>query len=115
MELDLSLLEPYYGNQVKFKPIPKYPVEKRDLALVMDKGITCEMVEEAIRGANRYITDVALFDVYEGSSIPENKKSMAFTVTFTPKEEELNGEKLDSFVGKILKSLKKTLDIDLRE
>ena len=115
MELDLSLLEPYYGNQVKFKPIPKYPVEKRDLALVMDKGITCEMVEEAIRGANRYITDVALFDVYEGSSIPENKKSMAFTVTFTPKEEELNGEKLDSFVAKILKSLKKTLDIDLRE
>ena len=40
---------------------------------------------------------------------------MAFTVTFTPEEEELTAERLDGFVRKILKKLKATLDIDLRE
>lgn len=115
MELDLSLLEKYYDIPVRFTPIPKFPVEKRDLALVMDKSITCAQVEDAIRSACKYVSDVTLFDVYEGVPIPSQKRSMAFTVTFTPQEEELTGEKLDSFVGRILKKLRSTLDIDLRE
>ena len=115
MELDLSLLEKYYDTPVKFTPIPKFPVEKRDLALVMRKEITCAQVEEVIKDACRYVSDVALFDVYEGAPIPADKKSMAFTVTFTPGEEELTPERLDGFVHKILKKLKATLDIDLRE
>jgi phenylalanyl-tRNA synthetase beta chain len=115
LELDLSRLEKYYGNAVKFTPIPKFPVEKRDLALVMAKEITCAQVEEVIRGACRQVSDVALFDVYEGNPIPQGKRSMAFTVTFTPDEEELTAERIDSFVHKILKMLRKTLDIDLRE
>ena len=114
MELDLSLLEKYYDAPVKFTPIPKFPVEKRDLALVMRKEITCAQVEEVIRGTCKNVTDVHLFDVYEGASIPAGKKSMAFTVTFTPREEELTSEKLDSSVHRILKMLHQTLDIDLR-
>ena len=115
MEIDLSLLEKYYDIPVRFTPIPKFPVEKRDLALIMNKDITCAQVEEVIRSACRFVTNVFLFDVYEGAPIPASKRSMAFTVTFTPSEEELTAEKLDSYVHKILKKLKATLDIDLRE
>lgn len=115
MELDLSLLEKYYDNPARFNAIPKFPVEKRDLALVMKKEITCRQVEDEIRSACRFVSDTSLFDVYEGIPIPPQKKSMAFTVTFTPEEEELTPDKLDSYVHKILKNLKKTLDIDLRE
>ncbi len=115
MELDLSALEQYYARGAKFVPIPKYPVEKRDLALIMNKDITCAQVEEVIKNACKRVTDVLLFDVYEGPTIPPTKKSMAFTVTFTPDEEELTAERLDAFVHKILKMLRKTLDIDLRE
>ncbi len=114
MELDLSALEQYYGKPAKFTPIPKYPVEKRDLALIMDKLVTCAQVEEVIKNACKRVTAVNLFDVYEGAPIPEDKRSMAFTVTFTPAEEELTTEKMDTYVHKILKMLKKTLDIDLR-
>ncbi len=115
MEMDLSALEQYYGRPVKFVPIPKFPVEKRDLALVMDKDITCAQVEEVIKSACKRVSDVMLFDVYEGVPIPPTKRSMAFTVTFTPQDEELTPDKIDSFVHKILKMLRKTLDIDLRE
>ena len=115
MELDLMALEKFYDIPVRFTPLPKFPEEKRDLALIMDKEITCAQVEDIIRGACRNVRDVLLFDVYEGAPIPKQKKSMAFTVTFTPGEEELTSERLDSLVHKILKKLKATLDIDLRE
>ena len=115
MELDLDALEKYYEIPVRFTPIPKFPVEKRDLALIMSKDTTCAQVEEVIRSACRYVSDVYLFDVYEGVQIPPDKRSMAFTVTFTPADEELTSEKLDGFVHKILKKLRTTLDIDLRE
>lgn len=114
MELDLSLLEKYYGRTPKFVPIPKFPTEKRDLALVMDKTVTCAQVEEVIRSACKKVTDTRLFDVYEGLQIPPTKKSMAFTVTFTPDEEELTTEVVDGYVHKILRNLKKALEIDLR-
>ncbi len=115
LEIDLSLLEKYYDSHVRFTPIPKFPVEKRDLALVMSKSITCAQVEEAIRSASKYVSDVSLFDIYEGIPIPKDRRSMAFTVTFTPQEEELTPDIIDSAVSKILKVLHKTLDIDLRE
>ncbi|HCG59843.1 MAG TPA: phenylalanine--tRNA ligase subunit beta, partial [Lachnospiraceae bacterium] len=114
MELDLSLLEKYYGKAPRFTPIPKYAIEKRDLALVMDKEITCAQVEEVIRQACRKVTGTYLFDVYEGVPIPAGKKSMAFTVTFTPDEEEFTTEMIDGYVHKILKNLKKSLDIEMR-
>ena len=52
--------------------------------------------------------------VYEGEQVAEGKKSMAFTVTFTPKDEEFTAESVDGYVHKILKNLKKELDIELR-
>jgi phenylalanyl-tRNA synthetase beta chain len=81
----------------------------------MSKSITCAQVEEAIRSASKYVSDVSLFDIYEGIPIPKDRRSMAFTVTFTPQEEALTPDIIDSAVSKILKVLHRTLDIDLRE
>ena len=60
------------------------------------------------------IADVKLFDVYEGAQIAANKKSMAFTITFRPTDEELTDKMVDSWVNKILRKLKFMLDVDLR-
>ena len=103
-----------YANVPKFTPLPKFAEEKRDLALIMNKELTNGEVEKCIKEACAYITDVKLFDVYEGKPIPEDKKSMAYTIVFTPKEEEFGANTVDKFVDKILKTLKKKLDIELR-
>ncbi|MGN0356160.1 MAG: phenylalanine--tRNA ligase subunit beta, partial [Muricoprocola sp.] len=113
-EIDLKKLEPYYGKASVFEPLPKFAEDKRDLALVMDKNITCAQIEEAIREACAYVKEVVLFDVYEGKQIAEDKKSMAFTVRFTPKDEEFGADTVDGFVKKILKQLKKKMDVELR-
>lgn len=114
MEIDLKSLEQYYENAPVFEPIPKFAEEKRDLALVMDKGITCAQVEETIKGACAYVKEAVLFDVYEGKQIADDKKSMAFSVLFTPKDEEFTTEAVDGYVKKILKQLKKALEVELR-
>ena len=115
LEIDLQTLSQWYGKAKVFKPLPKFAVETRDLALIMSKEYTCGQVESVISGACNYVTDIKLFDVYEGEQIAADKKSMAFSITFTPGDEEFTAESVDGYVKKILKALKKELDIELRQ
>lgn len=114
LEIDLKKLETRYDRRAVFTPLSKFPEESRDLALVMDKEITCGQVEEVMRKSCGHIRSIRLFDVYEGGQIPENKRSMAFSVNFVPGEEAFEADSVDRFVKKILKNLKNQLDIDLR-
>jgi len=80
----------------------------------MSKDVTCGQVEKVIADSCKAVSNIKLFDVYESEAIGADKKSMAFTITFTPGEEGFEGEAVDKFVKKILKNLKFHLDIDLR-
>ena len=114
LEMDLQVVSQWYGKKPVFTPLPKFPEEQRDLALVMSKEITCGEVEAVMKESCKYITKITLFDIYEGEQIAAEKKSMAFTVVFTPKEEAFAADSVDAFVKKILKQLKKRYDVDLR-
>ena len=104
-EIDLKALTKYYGKDRKFIPLPKFAVEKRDFCFVMDKALACAQIENAIKESCEYITDIELFDLYEGAQLGADKKSMAFSVVFTPRDEEFTQEKIDGFVDTILKNL----------
>ncbi len=114
MELDLRVLSKWYGKERKFVPLPKFAEEKRDLAFVVDKHVTCEQMVNGIKEACDYVTEVTLFDVYEGIQLPMNKKSMAFSVVFTPREEELNAKVMEGLMEQILTQMKEKLDATLR-
>ena len=114
LELDLKTLQTLPAGKPTFVPLPKFPGESRDLALVMDKTITCGQVEDCIRKSCQYVKGIKLFDKYEGAPIPPTKKSMAFTLDFVPGQEPFEADGVDRFVKKILKNLKNELDIDLR-
>ena len=114
MEIDLKLVSQWYGKKAVFTPLPKFPEEQRDLAIVVDKKVSCGEIEACMKEACKYITKITLFDIYEGAQIAENQKSMAFTVVFTPKDEAFTTESVDGFVKKILKQLKKSFDAELR-
>ena len=112
-EISLYKLKKYYGREQMFTPISKFPEEKRDLCFVMDKDITCAQIEKEIKSSCEYITGVELFDVYEGAQLGA-KKSMAFTVVYTPGEEELTADKIDGYVNGLLDTLKNKYDVVLR-
>ena len=103
-----------HAKPFRYVPLPAFPEVSRDLALVADTSITCGQIEKEIYSACKYVSGVKLFDIYEGNQIGEGKKSMAFTVTFMPKDEAITPERTDGFVKKILGNLKRTLNIDLR-
>lgn len=114
LEMDLKTISQWYGRKPIFTPLPKYPEEQRDLAIVVDKNITCGEIEAVMKESCRYITKISLFDIYEGEQIAADQKSMAYTVVFTPKEEAFTAESVDAFVKKILKQLNKSFGAELR-
>lgn len=116
-ELDMTALSEVMKDEIAFKNLPKFPAVKRDLALIADEKLTCAEVEEVLLHSCKYVTEAALFDVYRGGQVPAGKKSMAFTLTFTPAadaEKAFTPEVLDGFVKKILGNLKFKLGIELR-
>ncbi len=112
-ELDYAKLLSH-AKAFKYRPLPKFPEAARDLALVCDMGVTCADIEKEIAAACKYVSDVKMFDIYVGKQIAAGKKSMAFTVTFTPADEALTPERVDGFVKKILNNLKYKLNVELR-
>ncbi len=113
-QIDYAALKEKMDDSVRYRPISKYPTVQRDLALVMDEGLTCGEVEEAILSSNKAVTDVRLFDVYRGVAVGAGKKSLAFRLTFTPDEAELTAEEVEKIVQKILRKLEFTLGVKLR-
>lgn len=116
-ELDLAALKEDMDDAVRYTNLPKFPAVKRDLALLADEKLTCKEIEDVLLHSCKYVTEAKLFDVYRGGQVPEGKKSMAFTLTFTPDsntEKAFTPENLDSFVKKILGNLKFKLGVELR-
>lgn len=116
-ELDWESLKGEAEDGVAFVNLPRFPAVKRDLALLADEKLTCAEVEEVLLHSCKYVTEARLFDVYRGGQVPEGKKSMAFTLTFTPgadAEKAFTPEALDGFVKKILGNLRFKLGIELR-
>ena len=113
-ELDYEKLEMVLSARKKYVPLPKFAEVKRDLALVADESLTCADIENVISESCKYLSDVHLFDVYRGAQIGEGKKSMAFSVTFTPREKAISPEDADGYVKRILKTLHEKLNIELR-
>ena len=76
--------------------------------------MTCAEVQRVISESCKYVTNVQLFDVYRGAQVGEGKKSMAFSLTFTPHEKAITPEDADGYVKRILKSLHEKLGLELR-
>ena len=77
------------------------PVDK-DLAFVVDKKVKAIDVITAAKTADRNtITDVRIFDLYEGENLPESKKSIAISVTFQPQEKTFSDQELDVLMKKV--------------
>ena len=111
-ELNVPALLPLIKDKA-YKPVPKFPATVRDIALVVDAGVTHQQILETMKGFS-LVTDVALFDVYSGGQIPAGKKSMAYRLTFQSPDKTLTDQQINGVQQAILKKLATGLGATLR-
>ena len=81
---------------------------KRDFAFVVDKSVEAGTLVKAATGADRkLISGVSVFDVFEGASLGEGKKSIAIEVSIQPIERTLTDEDFEALSGRIVENVKK--------
>ncbi|MBN9602653.1 MAG: phenylalanine--tRNA ligase subunit beta [Afipia felis] len=88
----------------------------RDFAFLTDRSVKAADIIRAAQGADKkLITDVTLFDVYDGKGIPEGKKSVAIAVTLQPREKTLTDQDIEAVATKIVADVTKKTGSTLRE
>jgi len=88
----------------------------RDFAFLADHAVKAADILRAAQNADKkLITDVTLFDVYDGKGIPEGKKSVAIAVTLQPRERTLTDQDIEAVAGKIVAEVTKRTGSTLRE
>ena len=87
--------------------VSDYQKSERDFAFIVNKDVSSQDLINAISLVdNKLISNIRVFDVYEGNNIPENQKSIAISVTLQSLEKTLN----DSDLEKISKSIIETVE-----
>ena len=87
----------------------------KDLAFVVARNVSSISIVAAAKNADRNnITDVRVFDVYEGDNLPEDKKSVAISVTFQPKEKTYTDAELEALMNKVILEVGKKTGATLR-
>ena len=114
-ELDLTDAFALRLPDPTYHPLPKYPGVSRDLAIVCDENITVAQAEAVISAAGgKLLRSVKLFDVYRGIGVPENKKSLAFSLELRADDRTLTDADSEGVTRKVLTALEEKLGAALR-
>src|SRR5574340_867025 len=92
MELEAVLGRPL----PRYSEVSRFPAVVRDLALVVDQALSAQALIDALKAsAPPLVTDIRLFDVYQGKGIDPDKKSLALRVVMQDTEKTLSdGEEI---------------------
>lgn len=114
-ELDLDKILSLLPSDEIFTEITKYPAVNRDIALLVSKEISHQDIIETIKSAGvKRLTDIKLFDVYQGNNIAQDKKSMAYSLTFQNPTDNLTDEEVATYMTKISTALIEKLGVEVR-
>ena len=108
LEINLDKLLNKKTGKMKYKEISKFPSIKKDLAVIVGKDIASEEIAKQIKKlAGSMLISSKVFDVYTGTGIEENKKSIAYSLEFGAQERTLTDEEINNILEKIIAGLEK--------
>jgi phenylalanyl-tRNA synthetase beta chain len=103
-------------TRIQVQEIPKFPVVHRDLAIVVSSQTKYEDAKRLVQKLKlNQLEDVSLFDVFESEKLGAQKKSMAFSFTFSDREKTLTDKEIDSMMNRIMTTLEKELGAEIRK
>ena len=115
-EIDWNMLfELVRRDKVAFHELPRYPGVRRDLALLLDEGVSyADLRSSALRQARKLLRSVSLFDVYRGDKIPAGKKQYALGFVLRDDEKTLTDQEVETAMERILAAFRKDFGAELR-
>ncbi|MFL9710267.1 phenylalanine--tRNA ligase subunit beta [Methylobacillus sp. Pita1] len=100
-ELDVEPLLQF--SVASYVQVGKFPPVRRDIAVVVDEAVPIQSLLDTMRSSkNALISDIALFDVYQGKGIAEGKKSLAFLVLMQDTQKTLTDAEADAVIAGLL-------------
>ena len=102
-------------QHITAEELSKFPEVKRDLALLVDKGVTFSQLRDiAFATEKKLLKRVVLFDVYEGDKLPEGKKSYALSFTLEDKTQTLNDKTIEKTMNNLARQLETRAGAQIR-
>lgn len=116
-EIDFDqLIKMTKKQKVQFKELSKFPEVKRDLALLVDKGVSfSELRSIAFATEKKLLKSVSLFDVYEGDKLPEGKKSYALSFILEDRNQTLTDKQIERTMANIQTQLEQKAHAEVRK
>jgi len=103
------------NHTISFRELPKYPSVRRDLALLLDKGIKFgQIIDIAFHTEKNILQEVSLFDVYESDSLGKNKKSYAVSFILRDDIKTMTDQDIDKIMSNLIKAYENELDAQIR-
>ncbi|EXJ13433.1 Phenylalanyl-tRNA synthetase beta chain [Imhoffiella purpurea] len=113
---ELDILQLDEGVLPRYRQISRFPAIRRDLALLVDEGVTYGAIDACIRAAEpELLRELVLFDVYTGENIDSGRKSLALGLILQSSSQTLTDEVIERTVGRILDRLTTELGARLRD
>ncbi len=106
---DLSIKNPY-----SYSKFSRFPSVERDLAVIIPNDLLAAPILQAIKEVSPVISDVSLFDIYDGSGIEDGYKSVAFRVTLSDITKTLSEQDINPIMENILQVLNNKFSAKLR-
>ncbi|MDB4613069.1 phenylalanine--tRNA ligase subunit beta [Candidatus Pelagibacter sp.] len=101
-------------QKTKFE-VSDYQKSERDFAFIVAKEVKAQDLINAVSSVDqKLISNIKVFDVYEGENIPENQKSIAISVTIQSTEKTLNDNDLENINNLIIKTVESKTGAKIR-
>lgn len=113
-ELDYAALSSQFKEAIKYVPASEFAKTARDISMIVDKTVECGAIMETIYAVDDKIREVSLFDLFESEKFGFGKKSMAFNLKFACETEDITDEMTDELIAKVVDTLSKKYDAQMR-
>jgi phenylalanyl-tRNA synthetase beta chain len=103
-------------HRVSYQEISRFPQVRRDLAVVIDEGVTLSSLAERVTlAASSLLRDLRVFDVYRGSGLEAGRKSVALGLIFQDISRTLTDEDVERLMVSVKADLREKLNAGFRE
>ena len=115
-EISLTKVLEHKSSDVKYTELNKYPKIEKDMAFIVDKSIEAMDIQKEIKkSGGKLLSNIVVFDVYEGDKIDSNKKSIAYNLTFEDYNRTLTEDEVMVIFNNIIKQVESKFNAVLRD